>query len=490
MDGLDSYSLKISASFVAIPIHHLITLSIMQQKFPSLWKLAKILPLHKKGNTLERKNYRPVSILSPVSKILERAIYDQLYSYFSCNRIFHQNFMGYRKNRSTMTALLQMYDRWVSGAGNKMTSGIILLDLSAAFDLVNPEILIQKLRVYGLDETFIEWIQSYMSHRKQAVWVDHDFSDWLDIEVGVPQGSILGPLLFIIFSHDLPYLLSCNLDQYADDSTLSCVKPTIQEINIELNENCEQVTHWMQMNELQLNAEKTHLLVGGTSQMLARVKSVEDVSISMNGVQIRESEETYETILGVLIQPNLKWTQHCAELRSRLKARLSGLRKVQSILDLVQRKIVAQSIFQSVLTYCIVVWGGTAKKEIQDLQVLQNQAAQFVLKSPIRMKRREMFFKLDWLTVNQLVAFQRILTVYNIRNSGEPEYLYQKLSRDNFRGNIIVPYTSLTLLKKSFIFDGAALWNSVPTSIRGLADKKTFKNEVRKWVTTSIPMFL
>ena len=133
-----------------------------------------------------------------------------------------------------------------------------------------------------------------MSHRKQAVWVDHDFSDWLDIEVGVPQGSILGPLLFIIFSNDLPYLLSCNLDQYADDSTLSCVKPTIQEINIELNENCEQVTHWMQMNELQLNAEKTHLLVGGTSQMLARVKSVEDVSISMSGVQIRESEETYE----------------------------------------------------------------------------------------------------------------------------------------------------------------------------------------------------
>ena len=147
IDGLDSYSLKISAGFVAVPIHHLITLSIMQQKFPSLWKLAKILPLHKKGNILERKNYRPVSILSPVSKVLERVIYDQLYMYFSRNRIFHQNVMGYRKNRSTMTALLQMYDRWVSGAGCKMISGIILLDLSAAFDLVNPEILIKKLKV-------------------------------------------------------------------------------------------------------------------------------------------------------------------------------------------------------------------------------------------------------------------------------------------------------------------------------------------------------
>ena len=91
------------------------------------------------------------------------------------------------------------------------------------------------------------------------VWVDHDFSDWLEIEVGVPQGSILGPLLFIIFSNDLPYLLSCNLNQYADDSTLSCIKPTVQEINLELNEKCEQLTNWMQMNELLLNAEKTHL---------------------------------------------------------------------------------------------------------------------------------------------------------------------------------------------------------------------------------------
>ena len=122
--------------------------------------------------------------------------------------------------------------------------------------------------------------------------------------------------------------------------------------------------------------------------------------------------------------------------------------------------------------------------------MLQNKAAQFVLKSPIRMKRREMFSKLDWLTVNQLVAFQRILTVYNIRSSGEPEYLFEKLSKDNFRGNIIIPYTSLTLVKKSFSFDGAVLWNSVPTSLRSIDDKKTFKTEVRKWVTTSIPMFL
>ena len=140
-DGLDSYSIKISAKIIAVPIHHIITLSIMQRRFPESWKYAKVLPLHKKGCQLERKNYRPVSILSPVSKILERVIHDQLYSYFSKNKLFHPNLMGYRKNRSTLTAILQMYDRWVRGAADGNASGIVLLDLSAAFDLVNPSIL-------------------------------------------------------------------------------------------------------------------------------------------------------------------------------------------------------------------------------------------------------------------------------------------------------------------------------------------------------------
>ena len=140
-----------------------------------------------------------ISILSPVSKILERVIYNQLYGYFSKNKLFHPNVMGYRKNRSTLTAVLQMYDRWVRGAADGLVSGIVLLDLSAAFDLVNCSILLKKLELYGLKSDFVQWIKCYMSNRKQAVWVDHILSDWLDVDVGVPQGSILGPLLFVIF---------------------------------------------------------------------------------------------------------------------------------------------------------------------------------------------------------------------------------------------------------------------------------------------------
>ena len=191
----------------------------MQQKFPGQWKYSKVLPLHKKDSTLEQKNYRPVAILSPLSKILEKIIYEQLYNYFSRNKILHPNLHGYRKHRSTQTALLQMYDRWVQAAADGQVSGAVLLDLSAAFDLVSPEILLKKLTIYGLDAGFLTWIESYLSDRQQCVWIDHTMSEFLHCEVGVPQGSNLGPLFFLLFVNDLPFVLDCDMEQYADDST-------------------------------------------------------------------------------------------------------------------------------------------------------------------------------------------------------------------------------------------------------------------------------
>ena len=144
IDELESYSVKLAAEFIAQPIHHIICLSINQCKFPDSWKLSKLLPLYKKGDKLERKNYRPVSILSPISKVLEKIVYEQIYSYFTRNALFHPNFHGYRSNRSTQTALLQMYDRWVRSAHEGKLSGVVLLDLSAAFDLVDSGILLKK----------------------------------------------------------------------------------------------------------------------------------------------------------------------------------------------------------------------------------------------------------------------------------------------------------------------------------------------------------
>ena len=196
-------------------------------------------------------------------KILEKIVFEQLYDYLTRNLIFHPNLHGYRKNRSTQTAMIQMYHRWVQAAADGQVSGVVLLDLSAAFDLVDPEILLKKLSIYGLDSDMSDWMESYLTDRAQAVWIDHVLSEFLPCEVGVPQGSILGPLQFLIFYNDLPYSVQCQLYAYADDSTMTLTAPTTQEIGQVLTDSCSVVSKWMWANKLKLSARYCSCSDGG-----------------------------------------------------------------------------------------------------------------------------------------------------------------------------------------------------------------------------------
>ena len=488
IDELDNFAVKVSADIIAEPLHHIIVLSVNQNKFPTSWKYSKVIPLHKKLSQLERKNYRPVAILSPLSKILEKVVYLQLYDYFSRNKIFHRNLHGYRGNRSTQTALLQMYDRWVCAANAGQVSGVVLLDLSAAFDLVEPGILIKKLRIYGLDENFLTWIESYLTNRHQAVWIDHTLSEFLPCEVGVPQGSNLGPLFFLIFYNDLPYSLNCELDVYADDSTLTSSSKHVDDIGTELTCEGEKVSQWMLANKLKLNADKTHLLTVGTSQRLSTLPSLPIVQ--MDGVQIQEDSAKCELLLGCSIQSDLKWHTQVQILLDKLKTRLTGLRKIKFIVPYNIRKIITQSIFNSVLVYCISLFGGCDQSDLKDLQVLQNKAAQIVTHSPPRTRRSDLYDQLGWLTVNQLITYHTMLTVYKIRQSKEPEYLSEKLTVDTCTGRILIPNAKLRLTQNSFTIRGSSSWNDLPLGIRKLKKIGPFKKEVKGWILENIPRFI
>ena len=156
-----------------------------------------------------------------------------------------------------------MYDNWVNSMESDEMAGVMMLDLSAAFDLVSHDILQAKLQVYGLQSDFLEWIHSYMSDRYQSVWIDHVFSPCLPLDVGVPQGSNLGPLFFLLFANDLAANLGCDIVQYADDSTLSASCKTLNEVQNILENSCEAVRIWMAENQLQLNADKTHVMILG-----------------------------------------------------------------------------------------------------------------------------------------------------------------------------------------------------------------------------------
>ena len=488
LDELDNYSVKVAAPVIAGPLHHIVTLSIMQSRFPSSWKAAKVLPLHKKLDPLLKKNYRPVAILSPLSKVLEKMIYEQLYNYFTSNKILHPNLHGYRRNRSTQTALLQMYDRWVQAASDGQVSGAVLLDLSAAFDLVPPDSLVKKLEIYGLDSDFLAWIQSYLAHRSQAVWIDHVLSDYLPCEVGVPQGSNLGPLFFMLYVNDLPSVLTCSMDQYANDSTIDSTGKNINDINDSLEKNCDIVSNWMSENMLQLNADKTHIMTLGTRERLAMPGN--QVTVRMDGIVLEEDPLHREVMLGIVVDSNLKWHGQIGALLSKLRSRLAGLAHIRSVLPYSLKKLVTEGVFNSILAYCLPLFGGCDIGEIQDLQIMQNKAAQLVTNSPPRASRDPMFDKLGWLTVHQLVVYHTVLAVYRVRATGEPEYLADSLCRDNINGHIIVKFTKLTLFKKSFKLRGASAWNVLPPRIRKLKTIASFKPAVKKWIKQHIARFL
>ena len=293
---------------------------------------------------------------------------------------------------------------------------------------------------------------------------------------------------FLIFYNDLPFSLGCDIEAYADDSTLSFSGKDVGMVGNSLSSNCSKVSTWMKENRFKLNAEKTHLLTVGTS---VRVDALDKpIEVEMDGIKLIENKERNEHLLGVYIQYNLKWQKTLGEVRIKLKKRLAGLLKLRNCVPFPQLRMISQGLFDSVMVYCLPLYGGCGKGDLEALQVLQNKAAQIVTRSPPRSRRIPMFEKLDWLSVNQLIAYHTLIQIFKIRHSRQPEYLYEIVGRENRNGHIIVSNTDLSLAKNSFTFRGPELWNSLPVNIRNSEKIRVFKKTCRTWIKKTIPRFL
>ena len=258
VDGIPSRLLKDGSDALASPLSVIFNLTIQQNVVPAEWKKAKVTPLHKSGSKDDPRNYRPISVLPVVSKVLERLIQKQLASFFDDHNLLCKSQSGFRRMHSTETAVTYFAAEILMNMDKGLVTGSVFIDLAKAFDTVDHDILLRKLEYYGICDESLPWFKNYFTGRKQFVHIDSQSSEELAITSGMPQGSILGPLLFIVYRNDLPRCVKhCSVNMYADDTVLYLAGPIVDNLTFYINQDLQCLSEWLEDNNLVLNVSKT-----------------------------------------------------------------------------------------------------------------------------------------------------------------------------------------------------------------------------------------
>lgn len=489
LDGVPARFIKDAADVIKGPITYIVNLSIISGVVPNEMKLAKVKPLYKKKSRLDVGNYRPVSILSVASKILERAVFVQLNKYLVNKRILYQFQSGFRGSYSTDTCLIYLQDHIRKQIASGLFTGMILLDIQKAFDSVDHSILCKKLSAMGIQSTI--WFQSYLSHRKQIVNVNGVESDPLEITCGVPQGSILGPLLFLCYVNDMPISVKCMLLQYADDSALIVSDKDPEKIRKILRQNLESCYNWLVDNKMSLHMGKTELILFGSKRKL---KSFPNFSISCLGQDIKASSSV--VYLGLELDQYLAGEQTAHKIIQKVNSRLKFLYRQVNCLDQNTKKIICSALVLCLFDYSISSWyGGISKLLVQKLQRTQNKVIRFILNKDSRYHINQSDFKsVGLLDIHSRAIQLRLNHVFNIFHETCPDYMQENFNRIsnlhqyNTRGseyNFQVPKTN-TISSSTFYHHSIRDWSNLPNTIKSITQKNRFKKAVKSHLMNQI----
>ena len=317
--------------------------TIKTSNFPSCLKLADITPLHKKGRKDNKENYRPVSILPTLSKIFETILFEQISGFF--DNFISEKQCGFRKGYSTQYCLVSLLEKWKSSADKGKTFGSLLTDLSKAFDCLDHELLTAKLNAYRFDLPALRLIHDYLTNRKQRTKIGDNYSSWSEILFGVPQGSILGPLLFNIFLADLFFIVKdIDIASYADDNTPFIVEDNIENVIASLEEATNALFDWFDNNRLKSNPDKCHALVSTNKHL------------NMKGCDYTIGNSHCEKLLGVKIDVNLNFNEHISDLCKKASGKISALARIAPFMSIEKRKVVMNAFCTTQFSYCPLVW--------------------------------------------------------------------------------------------------------------------------------------
>lgn len=432
-----------------------------------------------------------MSILPTLSKILERVVFDQMERYLSQNNLLYDLQSGFRSAYSTDTCLSHLCDyiRQESEKGNY--TGMVLLDLQKAFDTVDHSILLSKLQCMGFGQASLQWFKSYLSNRSQICDYDGVLSEPLQISCGVPQGSILGPLLFLIYVNDMPAAVKCKVILYADDSSLLVSGRNISQIQETLTDELSNVREWLLDNRLSLHVGKSECILFGTKH---KIKKAPELKVTCNGNEIQT--KTTVTYLGLTLDQTLTGHSIAEKLLNKSASKLKFLYRNTRQLDFKIKKLLVLALVQCHFDYACSAWySGLTVKIKNKMQVMQNNMIRFILCKPSRYHVTfNDFKKVDFLPVKLRVEQLKLNHMFNIINGIAPKYLGSQIvmvhtqhtheTRASVR-SCKVP-SAKSVARNSFFYTGIMLWNSLPLNIKMAETKRDFKQKVRVFLWNKV----
>lgn len=501
LDSFPSSIIKSCPNSFSIIISTLANLSFSQGSFPSCYKLGQITPILKKTNQNPDniENYRPISNLHTISKILERLALTRLQPFILSTGNFNPFQSAYRKYHSTETCTLKTLTDIYKSIDSGASTLLVALDLSAAFDTVSHEILLARLKhSFGISDTVLQWITSYLSSRSQFVMLSGFKSPITPLMSGVPQGSVLGPLLFAIYTSPVSNLVSSfglSQQQYADDTQIYItVNKSSTSISFSSIESClSSLCLWYAHNNLCINPSKSECIIFSTSTRLQKLKSGTSQTISVSGSSVKISDSI--TTLGTVLDPTLSLSPHVKSLVKSCNYHIRAIKHIRHILTQQDTRTLATSLVQSKLDYCNSLLYHTSSANVRALQRIQNSLARLVLQPSKPIPTAHLIKQLHWLPVKKRITYKIATLTHNAIHLKQPSYLhellkpYQPISslRSSEKSLLITPRTFLHLTDRSFHTSAPTIWNSLPLNLRNESDILRFRKNLKTYLFDAPP---